>query len=158
MTARAADPVRRAAAPFVPHEGDAVLLDEVWQESAQLTRASATVRQPTPFTAAGDGWPAWLAIELMAQVVAAGAGLRELHPGGRARLGLLLGVRTFRCPETLFATGTRLEIEALESTRDASGLGVFDCSLAADGRILASGVLTVYLPDSAEDYLEHLEP
>jgi predicted hotdog family 3-hydroxylacyl-ACP dehydratase len=153
-----ASPARRDAVPLVPHEGDAVLLDEVWQESAQLTCASLIVRQPTPFCSDADGWPSWVAIELMAQVVAAGAGLREWRPGSRARLGLLLGVRAFRCSVAVFAPGTRLRLEALESTRDASGLGVFDCSLAAGGATLASGVLTVYLPDSAEDYLEQLEP
>jgi len=152
-----AGPAQHAAARFVPHVGDAVLLDEVWQESPQLTRASVVVRQPTPFTADCDGWPAWIAIELMAQVVAAGAGLRELRPGERARLGLLLGVRAFRCVPARFATGTQLDLEAAESTRDASGLGVFDCSLAVDGVTLASGRLTVYLPESADDYLERIE-
>jgi predicted hotdog family 3-hydroxylacyl-ACP dehydratase len=149
---------RSDAAPLVPHVGDACLLDEVWQASPQLTCARVVVRQPTPFAADADGWPAWVAIELMAQVVAAGAGLRELRPGVRARLGLLLGVRGFNCTVATFAAGTRLQVQALESTRDSSGLGVFDCSLAAGGVSLASGVLTVYLPDSAEDYLESLEP
>ena len=153
-----AAPARHDAAALVPHVADASLLDEVWQESPQLTCASVLVRQPTPFTADMAGWPSWVAIELMAQVVAAGAGLRELRPGGRARLGLLLGVRGFTCAMATFAPGMRLRIEALESTRDTSGLGVFDCSLAADGLTVASGVLTVYLPDNAGDYLESLEP
>jgi predicted hotdog family 3-hydroxylacyl-ACP dehydratase len=142
----------------VPHEGDAILLDEVWQESAHMTRATVVVAGPTPFTDTPGGWPAWLIIELMAQVVAASAGLREFRPGVRARLGLLLGVRSFICRQDVFAAGTRLQLEAAESSRDESGMGVFDCRLAADGKALASGVLTVYLPDSADAYLESLEP
>src|SRR5580692_5717265 len=145
------------AALYVPHEGDSVLLDEVWQESTYCTQASAIVRGETPFSQQVGGWPSWMAIELMAQVVAASAGLREFRPGARARLGLLLGVRSFVCARDLFPVGTRLQIEAIESTRDKSGMGVYDCGLAADGQAMASGVLTVYLPESVDSYLESLE-
>jgi predicted hotdog family 3-hydroxylacyl-ACP dehydratase len=153
----ALDHARKSAALYIPHEGDAVLLDEVWQESMYRTHASSVVREPTPFSAQIGGWPSWMAIELMAQVVAASAGLREFRPGARARLGLLLGVRSFVCARDFFPAGTRLQIEAIESTRDESGMGVYDCGLTADGQAMASGVLTVYLPESVGSYLESLE-
>ncbi len=149
---------RKNPALFVPHEGDAVLLDEVWLESPCRTHGVAVVRGATPFLEQVGGWPSWMAIELMAQVVAASAGLREFRPGVRARLGLLLGVRSFVCAWDFFPAGTRLQIEAIESTRDKSGMGVYDCGLAADGQAMASGVLTVYLPESVDSYLESLEP
>ncbi len=152
------DPVRLDPALYVPHEDDAILVDTVWQESPFCTRGTALVRALTPFSEQDDGWPCWMAIELMAQVVAASAGLREFRAGARARLGLLLGVRDFLCARDSFATGTRLQIESIESTRDDSGMGVFDCSLAADGTATASGTLTVYLPESVDSYLESLEP
>jgi predicted hotdog family 3-hydroxylacyl-ACP dehydratase len=151
------DQTRKHPAPYVPHEGDAVLLDEVWQESPYRTLASVIVRGPTPFSEQDGGWPAWMAIELMAQVVAASAGLREYRPGARARLGLLLGVRSFVCARDFFPAGAPLQIEAKESTRDESGMGVFDCGLTVDGEVMASGVLTVYLPESVDSYLESLE-
>jgi predicted hotdog family 3-hydroxylacyl-ACP dehydratase len=154
----AGDQVRKNPALYVPHEGDAVLLDEVWQESTYRTHAKAVVRGPTPFSEQVGGWPSWMAIELMAQVVAASAGLREFRPGVQARLGLLLGVRSFVCARDFFPAGTRLQIEAIESNRDNSGMGVYDCGLAAEGEAMASGVLTVYLPESVDSYLESLEP
>ena len=134
------------------------MLDKVWQESPYRTRGSALVRGRTPFSDDDSGWPSWMAIELMAQVVAASAGLREFRAGARARLGLLLGVRAFACARPSFAVGTSLQIESLESTRDDSGMGVFDCSLLADGTATATGTLTVYLPESVDGYLESLEP
>lgn len=143
---------------YVPHEDDAILLDQVWQESPYRTLGTARVLGLTPFSDQDGGWPSWMAIELMAQVVAASAGLREFRAGVRARLGLLLGVRAFICARDSFAVGTRLQIESVESTRDESGMGVFDCSLAADGTATASGTLTVYLPESVDSYLESLEP
>ena len=154
----ARDDAGKKAALCMPHEGDAVLLDEVWQESTYRTRASAVVRGATPFSEQIGGWPSWMAIELMAQVVAASAGLREFRPGVQTRLGLLLGVRSFVCARDFFPAGTRLQIEAIESNRDNSGMGVYDCGLAAEGEAMASGVLTVYLPESVDSYLESLEP
>ena len=143
---------------YVPHEGDAVLLDEVWPDGELITRAVTTVRAQTPFCDAHDGWPAWLVIELMAQVVAASAGLREYRPGLRPRLGLLLGVRSWRSTRASYALGERLQVQVTQSSCDETGMGVFDCTLTADGSPAADAILTVYLPESAEEYLLSLEP
>ena len=141
----------------LPHEHDAVLLDRVWAVTGELTRAVATVRAETPFGATPQGWPDWLLIELMAQTVAGGAGIREFVPGTRPQLGLLLGVRNFSCRTPLFAPGIELQLEAAESSRDEFGMGVFDCSIDVDGRRAASATLSVYLPAQVDDYLESLE-
>lgn len=149
-----------AAAPFVPHTGDAVLLDEVCAVDALLTRARATVRPGIPFAAAARGWPSWLALELMAQVVAASAGMREYRPGVAPRLGLLLGARSFRCDRDWLAPGTALELEAVESSRDEAGRGVYDCALRVAGADAAAATasLSVYLPADVDAYLGSLEP
>ncbi len=148
-----------APAELLPHELDAVLLEAVHAEDALVTRATATVRAGAPYPAAADGgWPAWLAIELLAQVVAAAAGVREYRPGVRPRLGLLLGVRDWQCARDAFAPGERLELVARESHRDADGMGVYDGEVHAGGERVASGTLTVYLPDDVDDYLQGLEP
>jgi len=146
------------AAHHVPHEGDAVLLSCVWAEGELRTLGRATVAADTPFTDAAGGWPDWMLVELMAQVVAAGAGIREFRPGVRPRLGLLLGVRDFRCTLPHLATGTELLVEALEGMRDESGMGVFDCTVAVGSGQVASAILSVYLPDDVAAYLESLEP
>ncbi len=155
MTAEAGP---RGAASYVPHAADALLLADVWAAGEHATRGRALVRTGTPFADDPRGWPAWLIVELMAQLVAAGAGLREVRPAVQPRLGLLLGVRAFTCDRDYFAPGTALEIEALESTRDEYGMGVFDCSVAAAGRRAASAMLSVYLPADVEAYLGSLEP
>jgi predicted hotdog family 3-hydroxylacyl-ACP dehydratase len=162
----------RAAREFLPHEGDAVLLDEVWAVSATRTRATATVRPGIPFcatqadatatghAAVGDavGWPAWLAIELLAQVVAASAGLREYRPGAHSRLGLLLGAREFRSRLQWLPAGAQLELTVDESSREANGMGVYDGVLCIDGETIASTILSAYLPEDVDDYLQRVEP
>jgi predicted hotdog family 3-hydroxylacyl-ACP dehydratase len=144
-------------ASFVPHEGDAILMDAVWKNGEDTTKGVATVRAGTPFDTNSDGLPSWMIIELMAQVVAASAGLREFRPGVRPRLGLLLAVRSMNCSCELLPIGARLEIEARESTRDDAGMGVFDCMLHTDGVLTATAILSVYLPKNAEAYLLSLE-
>jgi predicted hotdog family 3-hydroxylacyl-ACP dehydratase len=148
--------------PFLPHEGDTVLLDAVWAESATRTRATATVRAGTPFfDDAGSGlpgWPAWLAIELLAQVVAASAGLREYRPGVRPRLGLLLGARQFSPRVEWLPEGARLALTVDESSRDEDGMGVYDGQVAVAGEVVASATLSVYLPADVDAYLQGLEP
>jgi predicted hotdog family 3-hydroxylacyl-ACP dehydratase len=148
--------------PFVPHEGDAVLLDAVWAESATRTCATATVHPGTPLCDdAGEGaggWPAWLVIELFAQVVAASAGLREYRPGARPRLGLLLGVRQFSSRLERLPAGATLELTVDESSRDEDGMGVSDGVLAIAGDPVASATLSVCLPADVDAYLQGIEP
>ena len=153
----AADAGPAAAERYVPHAADAVLLEQVWREGELVTHGSALTRPGTPFCADPHGWPAWLLIEVMAQVVAASAGLREYRPGLRPRLGLLLGVRAFTAASDSVAFGMRLAIAITESTRDEFGMGVFDCEVRVAGVRMASAILSVYLPDDVDGYLESLE-
>jgi predicted hotdog family 3-hydroxylacyl-ACP dehydratase len=146
-----------AAAPYLPHEADAVLLEGIRAVDAHTTLATAVVRTPSPFSAVDGSWPSWLVIELMAQAVAAGVGLREFQPGVRPRLGLLLGVRDFSCAVDRFADGTTLAFEVTESTRDDRGMGVFDCALDVAGSRAAHATLSVYLPPDVDEYLRSVE-
>ena len=145
------------AAPYLPHEYDAVLLDAVWPGGPALTHARATVRAGTPFADDAGGWPDWLAIELLAQLVAACAGLREYRPGVRPRLGLLLGVRAHRVLRPRFMPGEQLDLSVHESSRDEDGSGVYDGELRVAGELAASAILTVYLPADVEAYLQGIE-
>ena len=144
------------AVEVLPHEFGAVLLERAWIVDPRTTQAIAVVRPGTPFGEQTDDWPAWLAIEMMAQTVAAGAGLREFRPGVRPTLGLLLGVRQLTCMLPAFGAGSILRLEAVESTRDDNGLGVFDCTLDVDGQFGARATLSVYLPPSVNDYLREI--
>ena len=76
-------------------------------------------------------------------------------PNQRAQNQTLIA---FACDRDYFAPGTALEIEALESTRDEYGMGVFDCTVSAAGTRAASAMLSVYLPANVETYLGSLEP
>ena len=145
------------ASRYLPHDADAVLIENVRAIDAYTTCATATLQMQTPFSDANGACPNWLVIEMMAQAVAAGVGLREFQPGIRPRLGLLLGVRNFVCSAGNFTAGTTLEFEVKESTRDDRGMGVFDCALDVAGARVARATLSVYLPTDMDEYLRSIE-
>jgi predicted hotdog family 3-hydroxylacyl-ACP dehydratase len=131
----------------VPHQFDALLLDEVTRVSEHALEARMVVRSGTAFSDELGNLPAWVGPEIMAQAVSALAGHRSLAQSGRpAEIGLLRGVRSYSAPHGDFHCGQELCVSVAESSEDA-GWAVFHCSISGPtGEILASGTLTVFQP------------
>jgi predicted hotdog family 3-hydroxylacyl-ACP dehydratase len=146
----------RVLQPFglIPHVGAAVLLDEI-RDTGQGDRLSATVlvRPGTAFSSADGSLPGWVGVEILAQLVAAFATLASSEPAGPARVGLLTGVRMYRCRPDNFSPGTLLEAGIVEAMTDGSGIGVFDGTLTSAGEVVAEGILTAYRLDDPEAFL-----
>lgn len=141
-----------AVSELVPHRGEALLLDTIDAVRPDGLTASLVVRGQTSFAGEDGALPAWTGPEIMAQAISAFATCRRGSPY-RPKPGLLLGVRRYRCGSVAFAPGAKITVTVRESTRDESGGAVFDSTLAADGRDVAEGMLTVFEPD---DMLEAL--
>jgi predicted hotdog family 3-hydroxylacyl-ACP dehydratase len=152
----------RASSPplaeLLPHEPCATLLDAVWIESPLGTRGRATVSERTLFHDEPAGWPAWLLVELMAQLIAAGAGLRSHQPGVRPPPGLLLGVRNLKCRQEVLPPGMLLEMLATESSQGLDRTAVYDCTVSSAGQVVAVATVMVHQPASFNDYLDGIEP
>ncbi len=134
---------------WVPHRGAMSLLDAVVQIEDQRIVARVTVPAGGLFGAA-DGVPAWVGIEYMAQAVAAWSGARARQAGGSPRIGFLLGSRRYEAHVPVFAVGADLRVSAECELMAGNGLGMFDCRITQDGRLLACGRLSVYEP-AADD-------
>ncbi len=134
-------------AAAIPHKHDAVLLDEIVHADANRVTAIATIRPGTAFSDAAGKLPGWVGPEIMAQAVAAFSGCRSLRERGEAaEIGLLLGIRDYVSAAAEFRVGDHLRIEVARSSEDEEGRGVFDCSIAIAGTLVASGTLTVFEP------------
>ena len=132
-------------APLIPHAGNAILLDALRETGrADQLAASFTVRAGTAFSDADGSLPGWVGVEILAQVIAAFASLRHGRPGEPARLGLLLGVREYRCSRDRFPPGMRLDAQIVESMSDGQALGVFDGILRSGDVVIAQGILSTY--------------
>jgi predicted hotdog family 3-hydroxylacyl-ACP dehydratase len=135
---------------WVPHRGAMNLLDDV-EHCDELTIV-ARVRVPGEGLFHGaEGVPAWVGIEYMAQAVAAWSGARARTGGGSPRIGYLLGSRRYEAAVPAFDVGAQLRVFASCELMGDNGLGMFDCRIEQDGRVLASGRLSVFEPPDQED-------
>lgn len=140
------------AAELLPHAGDMILIDEVLEFDEEQIRTRTRVRPGGLFNRADGSLPAWVAIELMAQSVAAYAGCQAKVKGEPVELGFLLGTRKFECNVEHFPAGSELLIHAQRSLQDDNGMGVFECLLTGpDIQVVAR--LNVYRPPQSAGYL-----
>lgn len=135
---------------WVPHRGGMNLLDAV--EHCEGEAIVARVRVPADgLFHAPDGVPAWIGIEYMAQAVAAWSSARARAGGGSPRIGYLLGSRRYEAMVPVFSAGAELRVHAQCELRGDNGLGLFDCRIEQDGRVLASGRLSVFEPQQDDN-------
>ncbi|MGH8369779.1 MAG: 3-hydroxylacyl-ACP dehydratase [Gammaproteobacteria bacterium] len=130
-------------AEFLPHQGPAVLIDAVLDDTPDSIRVAAHITRTHPFFVAGHGVPNWVGIEMMAQAIAAHAGLsghREQRP---PRAGMLLGTRRYETTIAYFPEGARLEILAEREFGENSGLAACNCSVTCDGQIWAKAIIII---------------
>jgi predicted hotdog family 3-hydroxylacyl-ACP dehydratase len=141
-------------AALIPHVGDAILIDEI-RETGQADQLSArlTVRPGTAFSAEDESLPGWIGVEILAQLISAFATLRDGRPEGPAKIGLLLGVREYRCAWDRFPVGMQLDAEIIESMSDGQALGVFDGTLTSEGVVVAEGIVSACRLTDPEAFL-----
>ncbi|MGB9430283.1 MAG: 3-hydroxylacyl-ACP dehydratase [Gammaproteobacteria bacterium] len=130
-------------AELLPHRGRAVLIDEVLEDSKDSTLVAAHITRAHPFFVAGLGVPAWVGIELMAQAIAAHAGLDGRRAQQPPRAGMLLGTRRYQTETAYFREGARLEILAQREFGDSGGLAACACRIACDGQTLTRATLII---------------
>ena len=137
---------------LVPHRGAMLLIDRLVADDAESVRVEASIKPDQLFLAA-QGLPAWGGIELMAQTVAAFAGLRRIESKLPVQLGFLLGTRRYECTRPFFDVGTRLEIAARQELVAENGLAVFVCQIFLGDEVVATAQLNVFQPPNVEEYL-----
>jgi predicted hotdog family 3-hydroxylacyl-ACP dehydratase len=145
----------RPITDLVPHRGSMLLLDELLDDSLEVVRAAVTVR-PDHLFLTPDGLPAWVGVELMAQTVAAWAGLRRLERGEQIQLGFLLGTRKYECELPFFPVGARLVMSAQQELVSEQGLAVFLCAIEHEGRVVARASVNAFQPPNVQDFFEGL--
>ena len=71
--------------------------------------------------------------------------------------GFLLGTRRYDARLPFFPANIPLHVRASLALRDDSGLGVFDCTIHAAGRLLAEARVKGQMPADIDAYLEALD-
>lgn len=128
---------------LLPHQGSAVLIDQVLEDSRDSIRVSAYITAAHPFFVAGHGVPSWVGIEMMAQAIAAHAGLNGRREQREPRAGMLLGTRRYETTAAWFREGMDLEIVAEREFGDNGGLAACNCSVSCGGATLAKATIII---------------
>ena len=138
-------------AELVPHSGAMLLIGPVLEHSPEVTRCGVEVARSALFRRPDGRVPAWVALEWMAQCVAAHGGLVARALGEPVRPGLFLGTRGVRLRADDFGPEEVLEVCARHLRGDL-GLVAFACRLSRPGEEepLAEGNLSVYVVDRIE--------
>lgn len=139
---------------LLPHRGAAVLLERVVAHDAASTTCEVDPAASVLWKSADGSVPAAVALEYMAQTIAAHGGLRDRESRREARPGFFLGSRRLDFRVRRFEAGELLEVTA-RHLRGSAGMLAFECAVrragdAADEQPMVSGVLTVYLLESFE--------
>jgi predicted hotdog family 3-hydroxylacyl-ACP dehydratase len=135
-----------AVADLLPHGAPMVLLDDVLDDTDASLTACVTIRPDSQFAVAGEGVPAHVGIEYMAQACGAFAGLAAHRNGLPVRLGFLLGTRRYHASVPWFRVGWRLAVTMTVVFREGQ-MGVFDCRVRHGATEVAAAQITLYQPD-----------
>ena len=146
----------RPVTELVPHRDGMLLIDELLDDSVEVVQAALTVRSDLLFLQP-EGLPAWVGVELMAQTVAAWAGLRRLERGEEILLGFLLGTRKYECDVPFFPLGARLVMSAHQEMVSEQGLAVFICTIALDGKVVARASVNAFQPPNVQEFFDSLK-
>lgn len=136
-------------AELVPHQGQALLVDTILAATADSICVAADITAAHPYFVHGHGVPAWVGIEMMAQAIAALAGIQAHRNCGTRGSGMLLGTRRYHAYTAYFAEHARLEISARREYSDVSGIAACACTIQCGGAVLAEATLIV-MKTSAE--------
>ena len=135
-------------AELLPHRGPAVLLDAVVEDSRDEIRARVRIGSHHPYHEPGRGVPVWVGIELMAQAIAAHAGLSARRTQTPPKKGMLLGTRRFEARAAYFADGAELEVEARREFGGDSEIAACACRIQSGGTTLATAtIIIVEIPE-----------
>ena len=128
---------------ILPHQGPAVLIDAVLEDAQDSIRARARVRPDNPYFVAGLGLPAWVGIELMAQAIAAHAGLAARRERRPPKAGMLLGTRRFEAAVPYLPEGAELEVRADRDFGDDGGLAACACTILCGGETVIKATIII---------------
>ncbi|PWF41555.1 ApeP family dehydratase [Massilia glaciei] len=142
-------------AELLPHDGPMILLDRVLSAGADDLCAEVGIRADTLFCD-GAGVGSWIGIEYMAQAIAAHSGFQAHLLGSEVEVGFLLGARRYVCGRGTFALGSVLHVFVHRALQGDNGLSAFECRIedAANGEVVATATVTVYLPKNLNEYLQ----
>lgn len=141
MTTAALPPLEQ----LIPHGGSMRLLARVLEHTPERTVCALEPSDSELFRAPDGSVPAWVALEWMAQCVAAHGALLDGHESPRP--GFLVGAKRISLHRDSFGPDESVEVSARVVQR-IGRLASLVCEVRAGGELAAEASLSVFVPDS----------
>ncbi len=135
---------------LVPHAHPMILVDRLASYEPGRGVCEVVLRPDSPFVVEGQV-RALVAIEYMAQSVAAYAGMRGRARGDKPALGFLLGSRDLKLHVERLQAGDALRVE-VEHVFGDDQLGSFRCQVKRGPAVVAEALLSVYQVSGKEGF------
>jgi predicted hotdog family 3-hydroxylacyl-ACP dehydratase len=146
-------------AELVPHSGPMCLLSAVRDAGEDWIACDVDASRSAPLADPDGSVGAHVAIEWLAQAIAAHGGLVARERGLPPPVGFLLGARRLSLRVARFAPGERLLARA-HHVAGQRGLVVYDCALEREGvaEPVVQGRINVFVADDLERLLAGATP
>jgi predicted hotdog family 3-hydroxylacyl-ACP dehydratase len=138
----------------VPHDHPMILIDELlnYDDCKAICQVSIHVGSNF-YNAQKQSVPSYVAIEYMAQSIAAFANANEKDQGGEVAIGFLVSSRKFKVFVSEFILGEKLQVSVEQLYVEDSGLSAFDCSITCGEEIVAAAKINIFQPSDANAFL-----
>lgn len=142
---------------LLPHDHPMIVIDRVVDADDDSLETEVTVSAAHPFFDHDRAaMPAWSVIEIMAQSIAAHAGLKAVSAGRPVKPGFLLGTRRLTFGTSWCPRGSNLRTRVTSDYAATEGLASYRCRTTLDDREIVAGVINVYQRNA--DQLNDKEP
>lgn len=130
---------------LLPHDWPMIVIDRVIAHGDDWVETEIVVTENHVFyDSKHDALPSWIIIEIMAQSIAAYAGMTAVNDGRPVVPGFLLGTRKLDFAQEWIARGSVVHTRVASQFSSNEGLGAFNCASRVDEQEIASGVINVY--------------
>ena len=133
-----------AIGKYLPHGEPMILLDELIECLEENVHATVTLTDESPFCEHGR-IPSYVALEYMAQSIAAWNGYRAYEHQEEPKIGFLLGSRRLTLNVPSFLVGETLDIYGKCHYNDGE-MAAFECRIERNRECIAEATLNVYQP------------
>jgi len=139
---------------YLPHRGRMCLIDSILEVNEKCARCQTLITKNNIFyNPQIDGIYAWMGLEFMAQTAGIFAYFndhsRENITNIEPKIGFLLSVRKFSCSQPHFKANDLLTIIA-DNEYLQDNLGVFQCSIILNDKLVAAAKLNALQPSAEE--------
>lgn len=137
---------------LIPHRAPMVLLDGITDSGPEHLLGYMWVSADKAFLDAEGHFPAWAGIELLAQAIAAHAGLLAKAKHEAVNVGFLLGTRRYESECARFSAGSLLQVSIKCLSADPQGFAIFEgCIVSSEGSLNAN--INVFVPPNLTDFI-----